>query len=475
MIKHKYIVLLGLVVGCGTIFGMAQRSARALAPAASNAARRAAMMRRPIVPAVSLGSAAQYSTTRSTQFRSTAPQMMTRQEAFAILGLKAGASAQEIKAAFYQAAKQAHPDVGGTTKQMQELNQAYDLLQDKRSQEFDFDQSTQKSWDENRRRAQEEKRRKEKEFKIKPLLFRRIKEGDVWGVESFIRDNPDFFRYRVDIFDGSFNQTPLSYAIAQLLDHSGLKYISKESSEIRIIKLLLDAGAANLNEENPFAQIVANLSNFKDISTAFYLLLAAGANPNIMDNHGLSALLYAAYNVNYELIKMLLDAGADPNIVSYNQGSENANFADSFVIRATPLSLAIGIGENRSKCVELLLQGGALPNTMIGYKGKKCLISVFHLLVKVSVIDQTNPTMIADLKNQLQALLKAGGDINSKDGDGKTAYDYACEAKVESVAQIFRSAGAKSAEELSQDGNDFERPLEKESSWFSWMWGSGTK
>lgn len=42
------------------------------------------------------------------------------------LGLKRGATAAAIKAAYFRAAKRAHPDVGGSDEAMQELNRARD-------------------------------------------------------------------------------------------------------------------------------------------------------------------------------------------------------------------------------------------------------------------------------------------------------------------------------------------------------------
>jgi DnaJ family protein C protein 19 len=53
---------------------------------------------------------------------------MTREEALAVLGLKEGASRDEIQAAYKRLMQKVHPDVGGTQALASRLNQARDTL-----------------------------------------------------------------------------------------------------------------------------------------------------------------------------------------------------------------------------------------------------------------------------------------------------------------------------------------------------------
>lgn len=53
---------------------------------------------------------------------------MTREEAFAVLGLKSGASQSDIQAAHRRLMRAAHPDAGGSDWLASRINQARDIL-----------------------------------------------------------------------------------------------------------------------------------------------------------------------------------------------------------------------------------------------------------------------------------------------------------------------------------------------------------
>jgi DnaJ family protein C protein 19 len=57
-----------------------------------------------------------------------APGSMTRAEALEILGLKAGASETDIRAAYHRLMRAAHPDAGGSDWLAARINQARDAL-----------------------------------------------------------------------------------------------------------------------------------------------------------------------------------------------------------------------------------------------------------------------------------------------------------------------------------------------------------
>ena len=57
-----------------------------------------------------------------------APRRMTRAEALEVLGLRDGATADEILAEYRRLMKKVHPDQGGTTYLARRLNEAKDVL-----------------------------------------------------------------------------------------------------------------------------------------------------------------------------------------------------------------------------------------------------------------------------------------------------------------------------------------------------------
>jgi molecular chaperone DnaJ len=63
---------------------------------------------------------------------------MNKRDYYEVLGLKKGASADEIKKAFRRAAVEHHPDKGGDEAKFKEINEAYEVLKDdKKRQRYD--------------------------------------------------------------------------------------------------------------------------------------------------------------------------------------------------------------------------------------------------------------------------------------------------------------------------------------------------
>jgi len=122
-----------------------------------------------------------------------------------------------------------------------------------------------------------------------------------------------------------------------------------------IIKMLLEAGAdpnlAGMGGEDSALGVVSCMWNYTDIAN---MLLEYGANPDLMYD-GRTALLCAAKNGNLELIKRLLDRGADPNLASENLGSGRRTDYG-----LTPLMAASARG--RTDIVRMLLNAGANLN-----------------------------------------------------------------------------------------------------------------
>lgn len=83
-------------------------------------------------------------------------------------------------------------------------------------------------------------------------------------------------------------------------------------------------------------------------STTADILLQAGAKPNLTNNKGRSALMFAAWYGNKELAATLLKAGADPNMVPSDKEGMTA--------------LMAAAKKGYKEIVSMLLANGADPN-----------------------------------------------------------------------------------------------------------------
>jgi len=167
------------------------------------------------------------------------------------------------------------------------------------------------------------------------------------------------------------------------------------------------------------------------------VLLEHGAAPNIREKYGDTPLHYAATFGNSKVVEVLLEHGADPNARN-NYGATPLHYAAAFdypeVVKllhkkdlsdydATPLHAAAEF--NYSEIVKLLLEHGANPNiqenkygyTPLHYAAKKCHVNVARVL------------------------LDHGADPTIRDNKGRTPLDYGsnCEEIIEELRR--RSGG----------------------------------
>lgn len=144
----------------------------------------------------------------------------------------------------------------------------------------------------------------------------------------------------------------------------------------------------------------------EDNITAVQQLLHAGANVNARDSVGLTPLSQCK---SYEVVKLLLDAGADVHTTSDNGSSPFL----ALVHRADP------------SAVQLMLQAG--PD------------------IHARNINNTMPLHIACQSNKadvVQLLLQAGADVNAKNKWNVTPLHWACEVNKADVVQLLLAAGA---------------------------------
>jgi hypothetical protein len=165
---------------------------------------------------------------------------------------------------------------------------------------------------------------------------------------------------------------------------------------------LLEHGASKtINNNNNKA---LTLSSFNGHTEIVRLLLEHGADPNMENTNGDTPLLISSNNGHTEISKLLLEHGADPNI-------ENTN---------TPLNLAAVKGH--TEIAKLLLEHGAEPNILIN--NTTALISATH----------------KEYTEIVKLLLEHGADPNIGNTNGLTAF---VSTKNQEIISLLRRYGEK--------------------------------
>ena len=175
----------------------------------------------------------------------------------------------------------------------------------------------------------------------------------------------------------------------------------------------------------------------KDIPRLLEVLLSAGADPNIKDKEGKTALHEATLGEDEEVALLLIQSGADVN-ASNNEG-------------VTPLCFASGMGLPR--VVSALLERGANPNVRM--EG----VTPLHMSTGITLTDQrpsgeweSFSEMLTrtgrdgtDFLKVAKALVEAGAEVNALRSQGKksTPLDMAEVCGNTMVAEYLKSVGGK--------------------------------
>ncbi|MBI5116614.1 ankyrin repeat domain-containing protein [Candidatus Poribacteria bacterium] len=192
------------------------------------------------------------------------------------------------------------------------------------------------------------------------------------------------------------------------------------------------------SDDNPFEEgaaekdgiitVVTRLDSHPDIVKT---LLERGADANIQDNDGKTAIMSAAWHGHTEIVKRLLDMGANPNVKDrHSRASWNLSIISSGHVLHPGNGWTALMYAMLSSCPEVvraLLDAGADPNAKDQHGVSVLMIAAFH---------QGRTEVV-------QALLDAGADTNVKDEHGDTALDYATDSKHKDVVELLKKHSSK--------------------------------
>lgn len=173
------------------------------------------------------------------------------------------------------------------------------------------------------------------------------------------------------------------------------------------VRLLLSKGA-RVDARSKLGRTALLVAAAYDGATeAARLLIEKGAEVNARDNSGMSVLEQAASSNHIELVRLLLAKGANVNTV------DEGGF--------TALMSAAGNGDRNAALVELLLENGAAVNVKSADTAeivKNGPIALGHLTALQLAAGQGNYEAV-------EALIKAGADVNAKDVRNATPLVFA--------------------------------------------------
>ena len=203
----------------------------------------------------------------------------------------------------------------------------------------------------------------------------------------------------VNLEDSSTFKLPLSYAVR----------LSDREDRFTIAKLLIDAGA-DVNKWSLRTPLMESVSQ-EDVRLV-ELLVASGANVNFKDDDSISAYSIAAKLGHQRLKQILLEAGADPavGVKSYQfEWGEHAFFQAAADGRVDVLEAMLGRG-----------------------------------LATVNITNTAKVTALMRARDEVvvEALLRAGADVNLRDSRGYTALMWAAGAGNAVIVKRMIAAGS---------------------------------
>lgn len=306
------------------------------------------------------------------------------------------------------------------------------------------------------RAAREQQKREEEEKERNTPLHAKINKETGMSIDNIIEQLEKYASVgKTEIETNSYTGSVATYTIGEyLLQHYNLMKDGVET--------ITDAGYLPNVLQCAYQNGPRSLPRAKYVKT----LLSAGAKPNQWFVGNWSALHFACANNDIECCKILLDAGANPNLIRADgaesslyvaaargavecckllleQGANpNLKVIDNFDKNTTPLNAAAEFGSEG--CCRLLLEHGAdvnakndsgyAPLHRAAYNSIACSKLLLEHGADVNIKNEQGETplhyvlrmarMSDNITDSCKLLLEHGADPNAKDSNGTTPMDY---------------------------------------------------
>ena len=179
------------------------------------------------------------------------------------------------------------------------------------------------------------------------------------------------------------------------------------------------------------------------------LLIEKGANVDLVNSHGVSALMEACKNGCRELVCLLLSKGAQVDLKDNQQQTALMYSCES--LEPKSLEVARELLKHKANIdLSVLQDGEGRSALMIACANNNRLavdLLLHHGRAQVNLRDKKEQSalMIACKTGQtkiIKTLLNSGANVHAEDNEGKTALTRACEAEIPGIVELLLIEGA---------------------------------
>ena len=215
-------------------------------------------------------------------------------------------------------------------------------------------------------------------------------------------------------------------------------------AQTELVKILLKNGAdPNISDASGYSSLLAAIYG-NCTNETLKEIIACKADLDAQNKDGRTALMLACLFKQQEAVQIILEAGSNPNI------ADNHGYTSLFV------AVLKGCRKN---IIQALIDHGADVNatdkdnvTAIMYACRKRRLNLFHVLLKAgadtNTVDKDDNTCLWYAahgncsKKVLQAIIDHGGDVNATNKDGLTALMTACKERHIDTMHVLLKAGS---------------------------------